>query len=190
MDGRKLALIAADESGRVQLWLRNLGSAAFQPLPQTEGASYPFWSPDSESIGFVAADKLRTIRLSDGSVMTVHDAGFRIGTWGRDDRILFTPSRSSPLYVVPAPGGAPTAVTTLDKASGEVQHGYPVFLPDGRHFLYFSIGTATGGALDPRGIFVGSLDPGEPARLLAPGATQARNANGHLLFVLNGTLMA
>ena len=91
---------------------------------------------------------------------------------------------------MPASGGVLTPVTTLDKASGEVQHGYPVFLPDGRHFLYFSIGTATGGALDPRGIFVGSLDPGVPARLLVPGATQARYANGRLLFVLNGTLMA
>ena len=188
-DGRRLALIAADESGRAQLWLRDLGSAAFQPLPATENASFPFWSPDSASIGFVAAGKLKAIRLSDGTVITVNDAGFRVAAWNRDNLILFAPTRSSPLHLVPASGGSPTPVTTLDKASGEVQHGYPAFLPDGRRFLYFAIGSATS-ALDPRGIYLGSLNAAEPARLLLAGATQARYASGHILFVRNGTLMA
>ena len=189
-DGRRLALIAADESGLVQLWLRDLASGTFQPLPDTVGASYPFWSPDSAAIGFLAAGRLRTIRLSDGAVMTVADAAFRIGAWSRDNLILFAPARSSPLHVVPATGGTPRAVTTLDQASGEVQHGFPSFLPDGRRFLYFSIGTLSGGAIDPRGIYLGSLDGSGPARLLLPGATQARYADGHILFVQNGTLMA
>jgi len=188
-DGRRVALIAANGSAGAQLWLRDLGSAAFQPLPGTDGASFPFWSPDSQSLGFVAAGKLKSIRLSDGTVMTVNDAGFRSGAWSRDNQILFTPARSSPLYVIPAAGGTPAAVTRLDKESGEVQHGGPFFLPDGRHFLYFSIGSRNG-ALDPRGISIGSLDPAEPARLLLPGVTQARYANGHVLFVRNGTLMA
>jgi Tol biopolymer transport system component len=189
-DGRKLAVIAAPESGRPQLWLRDLSSAAFQPVPQTEDASFPFWSPDSESIGFVAGGKLKAIRLSNGTAMTVNDLGFRMGAWGPDNVILFTPARSSPLYVVPASFGAPTPVTSIDKASGEVQHGYPAFLPDGRHFLYFGIGTLTGGALEPRGIYLGSLQPGERSRLLLRGATQARYASEHLLFVQNGKLMA
>jgi eukaryotic-like serine/threonine-protein kinase len=189
-DGRKLALVAADESGRTQLWLRDLGTAAFQPLAQTDDASFPFWSPDSESIGFVAAGKLKTVRLSDGTATTVSDSAFRLGDWSRNNLILFAPARSSPLHAVPASGGAPTPVTTLDAASGEVQHGYPAFLPGGRYFLYFSIGTLTGGALDPRGIYLGSLDAAEPARLLLPGTSQARYANGHILFVQNGTLMA
>jgi hypothetical protein len=80
-------------------------------------------------------------------------------------------------------------VTSLDAASGEVQQGDPSFLPDGRYFLNFSIGTLKGGPIDPRGIYLGSLDASEPARLLLPGATQARYANGHILFVQNGTLM-
>ena len=189
-DGRKLALIAADESGRAQLWLRDLGTGAFQPLSQTDDASFPFWSPDSGSIGFIAASKLKTIRLSDGTATTVSDSAFRLGDWSRGNLILFAPTRSSPLHTVPPSGGASTPVTSLDAASGEVQHGYPAFLPDGRHFLYFSIGTLTGGALDPRGIYLGALDAAEPARLLLPGAIQARYANGHILFVQNGTLMA
>ena len=78
----------------------------------------------------------------------------------------------------------------LDRASGEVQHGYPAFLPDGRHFLYFSMGSLANGALDPRGIYLASLDDASPAKLLIAGATQPRYANGHLLFVRSGTLMA
>jgi serine/threonine protein kinase/Tol biopolymer transport system component len=188
-DGRKLALIAAEESGRTRLWLRDLATAAFQPLPETDDASFPFWSPDSGSVGFVAAGKLKTIRLSGGTPVTVSDAGFRTGAWGPGNLILFAPTRSSPLYVVPATGGVPAPATRLDKASGEVQHGSPAFLPDGRHFLYFSIGSLSG-ALDPRGVYLGSLDATEPAKLLLPGATAARYANGHVLFVQNGTLMA
>jgi len=188
-DGRKLALVAANGSAAAQLWVRDLGSAAFVPLSGTDGASFPFWSPDSQAIGFVAAGKLRSIRLSDGTVMTVHDAGFRMGAWSRDNLILFTPARSSALYAIPAAGGTPTVVTRLDKEGGEVQHGGPVFLPDGRHFLFFSTGTLEG-ALVPRGVSIGSLDTAEPARVLLPGVTQARYANGHVLFVRNGTLMA
>jgi hypothetical protein len=84
----------------------------------------------------------------------------------------------------------PTPATSLDTASGEVQHGHPAFLPDGRHFLFFGIGSLTGGVLDPRGTYLGSLDTAEPASLLLPGATQARYARGHILFMRNGTLLA
>jgi len=189
-DGRRLVFVAADSSGRPRLWLRELGSAVFQPLAETEDASFPFWSPDSESIGFVAEGRLKTIRVYGGQPVTVSDAGFRMGSWSNGGLILFTPAGRTPLYVVPASGGARTQVTTLDTASGEVQHAYPSFLPDGRHFLYFSYGSVSGGALDPRGVFVGSLDGSTPARLLLAGATQARYATGHLLFVWGGTLMA
>jgi hypothetical protein len=189
-DGRQLALVASDESGLVRLWLRDLGSARFQPLPQTADASFPFWSPDSEAIGFVAAGRLKAIHLSDGTPMTVNDVGFQMGAWSRDNRILLAPAPSSPLYVVPASGGVPTPATSLDTASGEVQHGHPAFLPDGRHFLFFGIGSLTGGVLDPRGTYLGSLDTAEPASLLLPGATQARYARGHILFMRNGTLLA
>ena len=195
-DGRKVAVIASDESGTTQIWVRDLGSPAFRAIPQTEEASYPFWSPDSESIGFVAearqsleGGKLKTVRVSDGAAMTVSNGGFRMGAWSRNGVILFAPARSSPLHVVGSAGGPSTPVTTLDKASGEVQHGLPAFLPDGRHFLYFSIGTRTG-ALEPRGVFIGSLDTAEPPRRLLSDVNQARYASGHVLFVQGGTLLA
>jgi serine/threonine protein kinase len=189
-DGLRLALVAADASGRPRLWLRELASAVFQSLAETEDASFPFWSPDSASIGFVAAGRLKTIRVYGGGPVTVSEAGFRTASWSRDGLILFTPAGRSPLYAVPARGGARRQVTTLDTASGEVQHSYPSFLPDGRHFLYFSYGSVTGGALDPKGVFVGSLDGSPTGRLLLAGAAQARYASGHLLFVQGGTLMA
>jgi hypothetical protein len=86
--------------------------------------------------------------------------------------------------------GEPTPVTTLDRASGEVQHSYPAFLPDGRHFLYASVGSRTGGPFDPQGVYVGSLDDAERVKLLLPGATQARYASDHVLFLQGGRLMA
>jgi serine/threonine protein kinase len=189
-DGRTLALVAAGDAGRAQLWIRDLGSPAFQPLPNTEGASFPFWSPDSASIGFIADNKVKAIDVSGGTPRTISDSAFRTATWSRAGLILFTPASSSPLYVVPAQGGEATPVTTLDTSSGEVQHGDPAFLPDGRHFLYFSTGTTSGGALDPRGVYLGSLDRPVPLKLLLPAVTQARYANGHLLFVQKGALMA
>jgi Tol biopolymer transport system component len=188
-DGQRLALVASDESGRVRLWLRDLGSAQFQPLPQTEDASFPFWSPDSAAIGYVAAGRLKAIRLSDATSLTVSDVGFQSGAWSRDGRILLALAPSSPLHVVPASGGVPAPVTSLDTANGEVQHGHPAFLPDGRHFLYFSVGSLSG-VLDPRGVHLGSLDSAETAKLLLPGATQARYAGRHILFIQNGRLMA
>jgi serine/threonine protein kinase len=189
-DGRRLVFVAADSSGRPRLWLRELQSAVFQPLAETEDASFPFWSPDSESIGFVADGKLKTITIYGGEPVTVSDAGFRSASWSRDDLILFSPGGRTPLYAVPASGGAPVQVTTLDTARGEVQHSDPSFLPDGRHFLYFAYGSLSGGALDPGGVFVSSLDGSTSARLLLAGASQARYATGHLLFVQGGTLMA
>jgi Tol biopolymer transport system component len=188
-DGSRLAVIATDESRRTRLWVRNLASAAFQPLPDTDGASSPFWSPDSQSLGFVAAGKLRVIRLGGDTPITIHDAGFRSSAWNQHDLILFAPNGASPLYAVPARGGAATPATVLDEAAGEVQHGSPAFLPDGRRFLYFSIGSRAG-ALDPRGIYLGSLDASERPSLLIAGATQPRYANGHVFFVQNGTLLA
>ena len=119
----------------------------------------------------------------------MHSTGFRYGAWSHDNLILFAPAGGSPLSIVPALGGTPKAATTLDQAGGEVQHEGPAFLPDGRRFLYFSMGSPSG-ALDPRGFYLASLDtPGE-RRLLVPGATQPRYANGHVFFVQNGTLLA
>jgi Tol biopolymer transport system component len=189
-DGSRIAIVAIEASGQSRLWIRELSSDAFQPLAGTEGGSAPFWSPDSTMIGFIAEGRLRTIPAAGGTPFTVSPTAFPPGSWNRQRQILFAPAGRSRLHVVAATGGGSRPVTELDAASGEAQHSEPAFLPDGRRFLYFSLGTVAGGALDPRGVFVGSLDPSEAPRLLLAGVRQARYAAGHLLFVRDGTLMA
>jgi Tol biopolymer transport system component len=188
-DGQSLVVVAVEASGQGRLWIRRLASEAFHPLPGTEGGSAPFWSPDSTTLGFIADGRLRTIPAAGGTPRTVSPTAFLPGSWNRHGQIVFAPAGRSPLHVVAATGGASRPVTRLDTVSGEVQHSEPEFLPDDRRFLYFSFGTIAGGALDPRGVFIGSLDSSEPRRLLLAGVRQARYAAGHLLFVRDGTLM-
>ena len=189
-DGRRLAMVASDSTGRSMLWVRSLDSRVAQALGGTEGATYPFWSADSRFIAFLAQNKLKKIGVAGGEVVTLCDASFgSSGAWNRDDVILFTPNGNSPLYRVSASGGTPTQVTTLDTASGDVQHSFPFFLPDGRHFLYFVVGSQASRTV-PRGVYVGALDSKEPGKLIEPGGTNAKYANGHLIFLRNGALLA
>ncbi len=156
-DGTQLALVARDSSGRNLLWVRPLNSSVARPLPATENPSLPFWSPDGRSIGFFADGKLKRIDTSGGPAQTICDAPVgRGGTWNRDGVIVFTPVSDSPLYRVDAAGGKPTAVTKFNAKRGESSHRWPVFLPDGRRFLYLvaSFGVPREGT----GICVGSLD--------------------------------
>lgn len=189
-DGRRLVVVASDATGRPMLWARPLDTVVAQPLAGTEGAEFPFWSPDSRFVAFLAQGKLKKVALAGGPTLTLCAASFSAtGAWNRDDVILFTPKGGFPLYRVSASGGAPSPATTLDAASGDAQHMSPFFLPDGRHFLYFALGS-TGGVTDPRGVYVGSLDPGEPAKLLMRGGSNAKYAHGHLIFLRGSTLVA
>jgi Tol biopolymer transport system component len=189
-DGTRIAVVATEASGQSRLWIRELASDAFLPLVGTEGASAPFWSPDSSMVGFIADERLRAIPAAGGAARTISPTAFLPGSWNPHGQIVFAPAGRSPLYVVAATGGDSRPVTVLDTSSGEVQHSQPEFLPDGRRFLYFSFGSLAGGALDPKGVFIGSLDASEPPRLLLAGVRQARYAAGRLLFVRGGTLMA
>ena len=152
------------------LWVRPLDAVVAQSLAGTEGATYPFWSPDSRFVAFLAQGKLKKIDVSGGAPLTLCDASLgATGAWNRDDVILFTPKGGAPLYRVSASGGTPSPVTTFDTASGDTQHWFPFFLPDGRHFLYSALGSRRAGATDPRGVYVGSLDPKEAEHAVAAG---------------------
>ncbi|HZI79534.1 MAG TPA: protein kinase [Vicinamibacterales bacterium] len=189
-DGRRLVIVAAEGSGASRLWIRSLASQGFQPLPDTQNASYPFWSADSEFVGFIAGDQIKKISVAGGTPVTVAKGGFRSSAWNGSGVILFAPGASSPLYRVPDSGGEPIRVTQLNAADGEVQHAYPSFLPDEQHFFYLGLGTKAGGALDSRGVYIASLMAGEPAKLLLPRATLARYANGRVIFLQGGRLWA
>ena len=118
--------------------MRPLDSLTAHALPGTEGAYYPFWSPDSRFIGFFAQGKLKKIGVSGGPAQPLCDvADGRGGTWNRDGVIVFAPNLEDALYRVSTSGGGVTSVTALDRSGQEHSHRWPHFLPDGRHFIYF-----------------------------------------------------
>src|SRR5947207_7420942 len=111
-DGRQIVFVASGD-GASRLWLRPLDKTTAQPLAGTEGASLPFWSPDSRSVGFFDGAKLKRIDLAGGSPQTVTNSTGRGGTWSPDGVILFSQNNGSPLFRVSASGGAAVAVTKL-----------------------------------------------------------------------------
>jgi Tol biopolymer transport system component len=188
-DGRKL-VFAAVENG---LWVRELADLDWRRLPNTEGASSPFWSPDSRYVGFIVDDTLKRVDTTGGppeTVASIPTAAPRSGAWNRHGDIVLGSwggGSGGPLWRVSA-GGAGTAVTQVDLSRGEFVHTSPSFLPDGKSFLYFRSGPP-----DVEGVYVGSLDVDAASqsrqRILATGVP-AVFANGHLFFARAGTLMA
>lgn len=187
-DGQRMAFVAVDENGTSRLWVRALDSLKAQPLEGTEDASYPFWSPDSRSLGFFANKQLKRIDASGGplhSLCSVRNA--RGGSWGTGGIIFFSPHVNEPLYSVPATGGTPAQVTKLDVSQHD-SHRWPYFLPDGKHFLYFAASHEDlSHAHD--GIYVASLD-GKENKLVLRAHSNAAYANGYLLFLQESALMA
>ncbi|HSD72533.1 MAG TPA: protein kinase [Thermoanaerobaculia bacterium] len=187
-DGRSLAWIGSDTRGKSSIWIRPLSTGDTQPLPGTEGAQNLFWSPDGRAVGFFADGKLKRIDVAGGPSIVVCDADGIAGSWNRDGIILLS-LPSGPILRVPASGGAPISVTKLDASRHETTHRYPVFLPDGRHFLFLAANLA-GAPGDPaNSVKVGSLDSSSGAVVTATEFIAAY-ASGHLLFVREGTLLA
>jgi serine/threonine protein kinase len=187
-DGHQLVFVAnADDVAK--LWQRPLDQTTAQPLAGTDGAIFPFWSPDSRSIGFFADGKLKRLDLAGGAPQVLASApSGRGGTWNRDGVILFMPNAqlgaNAILVRVPAAGGRVTPVTHL--TAGQLSHRWPQFLPDGRRFLFFS----AYGRPDTQGIYQGSLDGGEPRRLLASESAALFAPPRFLLFVRQEALVA
>src|SRR5438132_949235 len=185
-DGRRLAFIAPTAEGKNLLWVRPLNGMAAQPLAGTDGPSYPFWSPDSRFLGFFAGGKLKKIDASGGPPQVLCDAQTgRGGTWNREGVILFSPSMRDALQRVSSEGGTPAPATELDASKRDYSHRFPVFLPDGRHFLYLIQAVQTGQG-EGQEVCVGSLESKERRSLLrvssnavfAPAAPGA--ASGHI----------
>jgi Tol biopolymer transport system component len=185
-DGRTLAICAAGSGGHTMLHLRGLDSKTTQELAGTEGASYPFWSPDGRYIGFFSDRKLKKVPAGGGTVVSLCDVvDGRGASWGAKGVIVFSPNPFGGLSQVAEAGGAPTAVTTTDQPS--MTHRLPWFLPDGRHFLYF-VGTVTGSK--ENGVHVFDLDTKKDQMLLAMESGARYTAPGWLTFVRDQNLMA
>ena len=188
-DGRWMAFIATAD-GRNMLWTRSLAAGSTQPLANTEGATFPFWSYDGLYIGFFAGGKLKKIASGGGPPQALCDVSPqpRGGTWNADDTIIFSASARDPLSSVSAGGGTPVTVTELDSKAGEYTHRFPWFLPDGRHFLYLA--QSFSGGPDRNKIYAGSLDAKERKQIILANSPAMYSATGHLLFVRDRTLMA
>ena len=184
-DGQKIVFVATEE-GRSRLSLRSLDAVSARPLTGTEGASFPFWSPDGRSVGFFADGKLKRIDVDGGQPQNLTDApGGRGASWNRDGTIIFTPDLgSSPIFRIPAAGGEPSPLTRPESPK-QTSHRFPQFLPDGRHFLYYVQGIP-----ESRGIYIGDLQGSETRRLLDADSAAVYAAPGRLLFVRQGTLFA
>jgi len=190
-DGRTLALVAySEQANKNVMWLHPVGSRSATVVPGTEGASYPFWSPDGRSLAFFAQGKLKTIEVGAGrSAQVIADAPFgRGGAWNRDGVIVFTPDAWSGLYRIPASGGTPVQVTKPDVAQYQVSDRWPVFLPNGRHFLYLACNFS--GRLDKNMIMLASLDSSE-TRPITTASTNAFYADpGYLVYWRDNALVA
>jgi len=191
-NGHTIAVIAYLESARRSaLWIYELGSRSARNLADTEGANFPFWSPDGRSIAFFADGKLKKVEVSGGPVQMVCDApSGRGGTWNKDGVIVFTPDARSGLglYRVSASGGTVTPVSSLDKSRAELSHRWPMFLPDGRHYLYMATNFAGRKGVDA--IFVGALDSNEKRFVVEAAANAAYAAPGYLVFYRDKALLA
>jgi Tol biopolymer transport system component len=193
-DGRTVAFVAMDATRRFAdaetspgaLYIRSLGSQEARRLSGTDGAFSPFWSPDGRFVGFIAGGNLKKIAVAGGPPVTLAEHASGRSAWSAQGVILYNRSDDAPgLYRIPDNGGPPTRVTEVDRSGDEFGHVYPMFLPDGRRFLFL------GGNKDraKSAIYLASLDSQTRTRLIDV-YSQPDYAPGFLLYQRGGAVMA
>jgi len=191
-NGHTVAVVGYGESERKSvLWIYEMGSPAGNSLPNTEGANFPFWSPDGRSLGFFADGKMKKLELAGGPVQTLCDAPTgRGGAWNKEGVILFTPSGllGTGLFRIPASGGTPVQVSFPDRTQGEDSHRWPIFLPDQIHYLYLAMNLT--GRRELYSVYVGSLNSKEKRLVVRTRANAAYASPGYLIFERDQTLFA
>jgi Tol biopolymer transport system component len=176
-DGTMLAMVTGAAQQRPAIWIRPLGELEARAIPGTEGAVDLFWSADSQSIGFLADGYIRHVKVATGvAAVACQTDTFRGGTWSHDNTIVFS-ARTEGLRRC----DSSTPITTV--ASPEVEHAWPVFLPDGRHIVYLAVAP---GSTELR---VVSLD-GTATTTIGPADSNAVFAAGHLIYTLGDRLVA
>jgi serine/threonine protein kinase len=191
-NGHTVAVVAFLESTQKNaLWIYEVGVQGARSLANTEGASYPFWSADGRTVAFFADGKLKKVEVSGGPVQIICDApSGRGGTWNKDGVIVFTPDgrQGGGLYRVSASGETTKSISQPDKVRGEDSHRWPMFLPDGKHYIYMAANFS--GRNDADAILVGSLDSNEKHLVLKSSANAAYAEPGYLVFYRDKALLA
>jgi serine/threonine protein kinase/Tol biopolymer transport system component len=195
-DGRRIAFTAVSDGSPSRLFVRSLDSLDARPVASTDGAKQPFWSPDGASIGFFALGKLMKVAVAGGVPVVICDApDGKGGAWSSTGTIVFGPNLIfEGLVKVSANGGIVEPATLIDLDRGENSHRWPVFLPDGIHFLYYVRASVD----ERRGVYVARIDrpasvPGSPIFRSESEATFVPTSGrepGVLLSVADGRLQA
>jgi Tol biopolymer transport system component/predicted Ser/Thr protein kinase len=193
-DGRYIAFIARSGAAD-QLFVRALDSLEEREFPGTDGARYPFWSPDTKHIAFFSQGKLKQVALEGGPVTNIADApDARGGAWGADGTIVFAPAVTGTLLRVPAAGGGPATPLDLPRPEKDDRDSlrFPAFIGDSDRFFY----TIEAPKREGEGIYAGSLSGAPPVRILPDFSTTrfvpspGSETNGFILFRRDTTLMA
>ena len=189
-NGESAALVAYSEStNNYMLWLYRIGGQQPKAIEGTQGASYPFWSPDGNAIGFFADGKLKKVDIEKGQVQVICEApNGRGGAWNQDGVIVFSPDAQAGFFSVAASGGVPTQFVKPDPQELETSIRWPVFLPDGQHFLF--LGCNFSGRPDKNAIYVGKIGSAERHRVVESSGNATYVEPGYLLFIRGRTLMA
>jgi serine/threonine-protein kinase len=189
-DGRTLVFAGEDGNARSQLYIRSMDQFDATPMSGTEGAEYPFFSPDGQWIGYVSQTALKKVSVSGGSSIRLCDVGnsFRGASWGDDGRIYIAPNTTDSLWVVSEAGGEPEKLSELDEANDERSHRWPFVLPGSKAVLFTM--QRPGESFDEATIEAIRLDTKERIVLHRGGTNPAYLPSGHLVFGKEGTLFA
>jgi len=182
-DGAHLAY-AAIQSGSQQIYLRAMDGLEARPVPGTEGAVAPFFSPDGQWLGFFAGEKLKKVSVNGGPAVTLANVSANSvagGSWGSQGIIAFSPTQAEPLQQVSDAGGTAQPLTRLE--NGDITHRWPELLPGGKAVL-FTAGTQA------KQVAVHPIPTGERRNLVQGGTNPRYAPPGHLVYAQGGSLMA
>ena len=186
-DGRTI-VFAADEGSGPQLYVRPMDALAATPIAGTAGAASPFFSPDSQWVGFWGADRIQKVALSGGAPQVISETGLVAGAWGDDGMILFSDRPSTGLSRVSAEGGTPEIVTTPDHGRREKSHRTPSVLPGGKAAI-MTVASADSSSFDDARIELLTLATGERHVLIQGGMAPQYLSSGHLIYARAGSLL-
>jgi serine/threonine protein kinase/Tol biopolymer transport system component len=191
-DGKTVAFVAyREDTHHAGLFLYNIGASDAKPLAGTDGASFPFWQPEGRALGFFANGKLKRFDFDSSSVRTLCDApNGRGGTWSKTGVILFTPigTLNGGIMSVPDNGGTPVKVNYPSATGNENTYRWPVFLPDGKHYLFLAANIR--GEIELNTLYVSSIDKPSEKHFITKTMYNGDYADGYIFFVRDGAIQA